>query len=64
MDQPKKTRKEQSGKCSNLPHEDPARNDFNEEQMSTDRDCGPVETEPVKPDHGRDPAHIPGVASS
>jgi hypothetical protein len=41
--------------------EEPTRNDFNEEQMSTDPNCGPVETEPVKP-RDKSPAHFAGVA--
>ncbi len=40
--------------------EEPTRNDFNEEQMSSDPHCGPVETEPVKP-RDKSPAHVPGV---
>lgn len=44
---------------------DPTRNDFNEEQMSTDPTCGPVETTVVKPDDGEvKSGHIPGVAVS
>ena len=61
MDTPKKNG---SKKLENEPREDPTRNDFNEEQMSTDPKGAPVETEPVKPRGDRQPAHIPGVASS
>jgi hypothetical protein len=44
--------------------EDPTRNDFNEEQMSTDTECGPVETDPVSPRDDVKSGHIPGVAVS
>jgi hypothetical protein len=57
--------KKQSCNCADPEQcEDPAHNDFNEEQMLTDTECGPVETEPVKPREEFRPAHIPGVASS
>jgi len=43
---------------------DPARNDFNEEQMFTDSECGPVETDPVSPRNDVKSGRIPGVAVS
>ncbi|GEM_PF-5093206 len=50
---------------SNQEQWDRSRDDFNEEQMSTDAECGPVETDPVNPRDDRvKSGHIPGVLAS
>jgi hypothetical protein len=65
MDKTPESRKEESPESRDRKQsEDRARNDFNEEQMLTDTEGSPVETEPVKPRDEFQPAHIPGVASS
>jgi hypothetical protein len=65
MDKPSKNRQEEPCEsCDRKPSEDRARDDFNEEQMLTDTEGSPVETDPVKPRDKFQPAHIPGVASS